>query len=165
MNKEVRRKDRIITDINEIIQIIDKAKILHLGLVDNGFPYILPLHYGYEYDREGDKIVFYMHGANAGHKIDLINSNSNAGVELETDIELDPAGDKPCEYSSFYSSVIGMGNVSVVDNKKEKERALYLLMLNQTGRSFEFTEQMVASVTVIKLEVTEYTAKARKKML
>ncbi len=163
MNNEVRRKDREITDKNEIIEIIDKAKILHLGLIDNEFPYIVPLHYGYEYEKEKDKFVFYMHGAKEGHKLDLIHANSNACVELESDIEMDSGGDVPCRYGSFYSSVIGKGKVCVVGNDIEKEHALNLLMINQTGRTFEFTRAMLSSVTVIKLEVTEYTAKARKK--
>ena len=50
LDKEIRRKDRAVTDINKITKIIDEAKILHLGLIDKGFPHIVPLHYGYEYD-------------------------------------------------------------------------------------------------------------------
>lgn len=50
----MRRKDREITDINEILNMIDKTKILHLGLFDKGYPYIVPLHYGYVYERVFD---------------------------------------------------------------------------------------------------------------
>ncbi|MCD8069244.1 MAG: pyridoxamine 5'-phosphate oxidase family protein [Lachnospiraceae bacterium] len=164
MNKEIRRKDRAVTDISQIIKIIDQAKILHLGLIDSGFPYIVPLHYGYEYDSNEDMFVFYMHGAKAGRKIDLIRNNSNACIELETDIELDPADDIPCQYGSFYSSVIGQGYASMVDDLEEKRRALNLLMENQTGKTFEFTEKMAAAVAVIKVEIREYTAKAKVKM-
>lgn len=164
MNKEFRRKDRAVTDLKQIIRIIDQAKILHLGLVDSGFPYIVPLHYGYEYDSNRDMFIFYMHGAKTGRKIELLRNNSNVCVELETDVELDSAGDIPCEYGSFYSSVIGQGCASIVDGIEEKKRALNLLMENQTGRTFEFTEKMVAAVAVIKIEIKEYTAKARVKM-
>ncbi|KIR03607.1 putative nitroimidazole resistance protein [Lachnospiraceae bacterium TWA4] len=164
MNKEIRRKDRFVTDIKQILKIVDEAKILHLGLIDGVFPYIIPLHYGYEYNEERDGFIFYMHGAKVGHKINLINENSNACIELETDIELDPAGDVPCQYGSFYSSVIGQGIAEIVDEIEEKKHGLKLLMLNQTGRVFEFTEQMVNAVTVIKVEIADYTAKARMKM-
>lgn len=164
MNTDIRRKDRGVTDHNQIIKIIDRAKILHLGLIDNEFPYIVPLHYGYEYDCSKDMFIFYMHGAKNGHKIDLIRSNSNACIELETDVELDSADDIPCQYGSFYSSVIGQGYATIVNDEEEKKRALNLLMENQTGRMFEFTEKMVAAVAVIKVEIREYTAKARAKM-
>lgn len=48
----MRRKDREVTNIIEILQIIEKAKVLHLALFDADYPYIVPLHYGYEY-KEG----------------------------------------------------------------------------------------------------------------
>ncbi len=82
---------------------------------------------------------------------------------METNIELDHAADVPCQYGSFYSSVIGQGKAKIVDEVEEKEHGLKLLMINQTGRVFEFTEQMVNAVTVIKVEIADYTAKARKK--
>ena len=43
----MRRKDREVTDIQEILHIVDEAKILHLGLMDEGYPYIVPMHYGH----------------------------------------------------------------------------------------------------------------------
>ena len=45
----MRRKDREIVDITEILEIIGKADVLHLGLFDGEYPYVVPLHYGYEY--------------------------------------------------------------------------------------------------------------------
>ena len=63
----MRRKDREVTNIDEIKQIIERAKILHLGLFDSEYPYIVPLHYGYEFTEE--KLVFYLHSAKEGHKL------------------------------------------------------------------------------------------------
>lgn len=60
----MRRKDREITDIGEILQIVDRAKILHLGLFDGEYPYIVPLHFGYAYENE--MLTFFMHGARKG---------------------------------------------------------------------------------------------------
>lgn len=54
----IKRKDREITDKKEIQEIIKKAKILHLGLIDDNYPYIVPLHYGFEYCDENDSFVF-----------------------------------------------------------------------------------------------------------
>ena len=50
---------------------------MHLGLIDKGFPHIVPLHYGYEYDATKDIFVFYMHSAKVGHKIELIKEIGN----------------------------------------------------------------------------------------
>ena len=62
----MRRKDREITNINEIHNIIHKARILHLGMFDEEYPYIVPLHYGYSFNE--DQLIFYMHGAKSGKK-------------------------------------------------------------------------------------------------
>jgi len=42
----MRRKDREITDFNEIVQLISSMKVLRLGLIDDDFPYIVPLNFG-----------------------------------------------------------------------------------------------------------------------
>ena len=46
----MRRLDRQITDLNEISDILNKAKIMHMAMVENGFPYVLPLNFGYEFE-------------------------------------------------------------------------------------------------------------------
>lgn len=115
MNQEIRRQDRAVTDRDQIIQIVAQAKILHLGLNDHGFPYIVPLHYGYAYDENNDIFVFYMHGAKIGHKIDLIQKNTNACIELETNIALIPSEDDPYRFGSLYSSFLGQGRASIVE--------------------------------------------------
>ena len=38
----MRRKDREITDFNEIMKIIDKCDTCRLALFDDDFPYIVP---------------------------------------------------------------------------------------------------------------------------
>lgn len=162
MNTDARRKDRIVVDKKQIEDIVRNAKILHLGLIDGDFPYIVPLNYGYEYSEKKDTYVFYLHGAKEGHKLDLMNNNPNVCIELETDVELAFGGDIPCQYGSFYSSIIGRGKSTIVTEIEEKKHGLELLMVNQAGRVFEFTEQMIASVVVIKIEMFNYTAKARK---
>ena len=158
----MRRKDREIVDHARIDQILATAKVLHLGLVDEGRPYVVPLHYGYEY--ADGKLTFYMHGAKEGHKLDLISANPNVCVELENDVELISGGDVACAYGSSYSSVIGKGTAAVVTDEEEKIKGLKLLMENQTGRAFEMNAKMAAAVAVIRVELDSFTAKARKKM-
>lgn len=157
----MRRKDREITDINEILELVAKTDVLHLGLFDGEYPYVVPLHYGYEY--ADGTLTFYMHGAREGHKLDLINANPNVCVELENDVELIP-GDVACAYGSSFASVIGRGTASIVTDEEEKIKGLKLLMENQTGRAFEIDAGMAAAVAVIKVTTDNFTAKARRKM-
>ena len=157
----MRRKDREITRIEDILSIVDRAKVLRLGLFDDNFPYIVPLHFGYEY-AEG-KLIFYMHSAKEGHKLDLIRRNQNVCIELDCDTELISGGDIPCSYSSSFASLIGRGLAEIVDDEQEKVRGLYLLMKNQTGRDFEITTQMASAVAVIKVVVCDFSAKSKPK--
>jgi len=160
--QEMRRKDREVTDSGEIRQILEKAKYLHLGLFDEGYPYIVPLHYGYEY--EDGTLTFFMHGAKEGHKLDLIRNHPQVCVELECDIELISGGEVPCNYGSSFSSVIARGTAELVEDEAEKIRGLNLLMEHQTGRTFPMDGRMTASVAVIKVKADSFTAKSKKKM-
>ena len=153
----MRRHDREIKDLNEIEKILGKAEILHLGLVDDGYPYVVPLHYGYEMT-EG-KLTFYMHGAKQGYKLDLIRKNPHVFIELECDVSQIPGGDIPCRYGSSFASVMGRGNAEIVEGAAEKIHGLKALMQNQTGREFEITEKMTGTVSVIKVTVPEFTLK------
>lgn len=74
----MRRRDREVTEKSEIMYILDRGKVLHLGLVDQGKPYIVPMNYGYVFENE--KPVFYVHGAPEGRKIDVIRSNADCCV-------------------------------------------------------------------------------------
>ena len=44
----MRRKDREILDLDKIESIIAGARYMHLGMFDENYPYVVPLHYGYE---------------------------------------------------------------------------------------------------------------------
>jgi len=154
----MRRTDREVKEISDILRIVDKARILHLGLFDGEYPYIVPLHFGYEY-KEG-KLIFYLHGAKEGRKLDLIRSNRNVCVELECDIELISGENIPCRYGSTFASLIGRGQAEVLPDGKEKIAGLKLLMKQQTGRDFVIDENMAKTVEVIKVTVNSFIAKA-----
>lgn len=67
----MRRKDREITDFNEIMNIINKCDVCRLALFDEDYPYIVPLNFGV--DKEDDQLYLYFHCANQGKKLDLLN--------------------------------------------------------------------------------------------
>ena len=57
----MRRSDREITDLGEILSIINDCKVIHLAMVDDGVPYLLPLNFGYAC--ENGAFSFFCHGA------------------------------------------------------------------------------------------------------
>lgn len=152
------RREREITDMNKILEILDKSKVLHLGLVDGDEAYVVPMNYGYTY--ENDKLTLYLHGARRGRKIDLMRANPKVFFEMECD--LNPfEGDVACKYGLSYSSIMGRGLAEIVEDPEEKMKALTFLMKTQTGKDFEFNEKLVSVVAVIRIDVSEFTAKHR----
>lgn len=155
----MRRKDREITDITKLLEIVDEAKVLHLGLLDEGYPYIVPLHYGYVYEQ--DTLTFYMHSAKEGRKLDLIRRNPNSFVALECGVKQISGGAVACQYGSSFASVMGRGRAEVIEEEQEKIRGLKLLMRHQTGREFDIDRKMAGAAAVIRVRMDEITAKAR----
>lgn len=154
------RRERQVTDMSEIINILNKAKVLHLGLVDGDEPYVVPMNYGYEF--VDDKLIIYLHGARRGRKLDLIRENPKVFYELDCDI-VPFEGEVACKYGITYSSVMGKGEAFIVDDIEEKKHALSVLMKTQTEKDFIFDDKLVSVVSVIKIVTKEYTAKQRRK--
>lgn len=158
MNRMTRRELEI-TDREEIRALLDKAMILHLGLVDGDEAYVVPMNYGYTMDEDG-RLELYLHGAPQGHKIDLMRANPKVFFEMECDVE-QFEGDVACRYGTAYHSLMGRGRAVILEDPAEKMETLSRFMKTQTGKDFEFNEKLVKVVSVIRIDVTEYTAKRR----
>ncbi len=152
------RREREVTDINEIIKILDESKVLHLGMVDGDEPYVVPMNYGYTL--ENGKLTLWLHGAKRGRKLDVIRANPKVFFEMECNIQ--PfEGDIACKYGITYASVMGRGIAEIVDDIEVKKHALSVLMKTQTGKDFEFEDKMAAVVSIIRIDSSEFTAKHR----
>lgn len=152
------RRELEITDINEITGILDRAKVLHLGLVDEGRAYIVPMNYGYE--MKSGKLTIYLHSGMKGHKIEVIRRNPDCCFELECDL-IPFEGPKPCMNGMSYSSLMGRGRAEILEDYESRKKAMNVLMKTQTGNEYEFTEKMLSAVHLIKIEAEEYTGKRR----
>ena len=155
----MRRKDREITEIEEIRAILERARVLHLGLRDGDYPYVVPMHYGFTL--ADGKLTLSTHCAREGHKLDLLRRDARVFVEIDTDETLVP-GPTACAWGARYASVMGRGRAAIVGDEDETCRALALLMKTQSGGDYSFTPAMAAAVTVLRIDVEAYTAKARR---
>lgn len=105
-----------------------------LGLNEEGGAFILPLNFAYDDSDEG--LFLYFHGAREGKKLELIKSQEQVGFEMDTKHELAASPD-PCACSYLYQSIIGKGEVALVEHSEEKEAALKLIVKRYTGRDAE----------------------------
>lgn len=152
------RREQQVTDINEIIEILEKSKVVHVGMIDGDEPYVVPMNYGYVL--EDGKLTIYLHGAKRGRKIDAIKANPKVFYEMCCDIT--PfEGEVACKYGITYASIMGRGLATLVEGVEEKKQALSLLMKTQTGKDFQFEDKLTTVVSIIKIDTLEFTAKKR----
>ena len=156
--KGMTKRERQVTDSAQIVHILDTGKVLHLGLAVDNEPYVVPMNYGYT--MEDGKLVLYLHSALKGKKLDMIRANPRVFFEIDCDL-MPFEGRVPCQYGLVYSSIMGRGTATIVEDVEEKKQAMTILMKTQTGKDFTFEDRLVSIVAVIRIDVTEYTAKHR----
>lgn len=155
--REMRRQDRRITDPAMICAVLDKCRTLHLGLVEDGRVYIVPLNYGWT--EENGRYTLYAHSAAEGRKIDLIRGGADVGFEMETGVEYFDA-DTACGWGNRYESIIGEGRATLLSTPEEKRQALAAIMAHYSARKdYTFEDAMVNLVQVIQIDVTALSCK------
>ena len=152
------KRERQITDENQILRILDAGRVLYLGLAVNDEPYVVPMNYGYT--MENGKLVLYLHSAVRGRKLDMLQTNPKVFFAMDCD-RVPFEGKVPCQYGMSYSSVMGQGIARIVEDVEEKKQAMSILMKTQTEKDFSFDDRLVSIVSVIRIDVSEYTAKHR----
>lgn len=149
----MRRSDKEIKDMAVIEEIINKAQVCTIAMCDNNQPYIIPMNFGY---RGGN---FYFHSAKEGKKVDILRRNKNICIEINADIEL-VCGEKPCNWSTKYFSVVGQGEAEFINEQQEKIEALDIIMEKYAGKQkFEYYKESLEKVLIIKVRIIEITAK------
>ncbi|MGB4660376.1 MAG: pyridoxamine 5'-phosphate oxidase family protein [Mobilitalea sp.] len=156
----MRRKDREISDINDILEIMKKCDVCRLAFHAGKYHYIIPMNFGVTY-REGIAKL-YFHGAKAGTKLELMKKNANVAFEMDCSHNL-ILGEIACESTMEYESVCGNGIMRIM-GEDEKVAALSALMQQyQPDKKHEFSENEMKAVEVFELTVNEIHGKRLKK--
>jgi nitroimidazol reductase NimA-like FMN-containing flavoprotein (pyridoxamine 5'-phosphate oxidase superfamily) len=148
----VRRKDREITDRVEMEMILNASPVCRLAMVNDGEPYVVPLCFGY---RDGS---IFIHSAGEGEKIAILRKNPR--VCVETDLTAGPIpDDNPCAWEMRYKSVICWGTAVFLSERIEKQVALDCILEHYGAGPHPFTEEILAKVCVIRIDVDRMTGK------
>ena len=151
----MRRKDREITDISEIKNIIDRARVIRIAFFDNEYPYVLPFNFGYE-EKDGRMCVF-VHTALCGKKNRLIDENNKVAFELDTCLDYVQGS-----ITSLYESVVGNGTMTEVTDSEEKLSALRLILEHYGERTYKPDSSCTSRTRVYRLTVNEVSGKANR---
>lgn len=154
----MRRKDREVTDREELLSIIEKCDVCRLVFADGDYPYIVPLNFGMR--MEDGRPVLYFHGADQGYKYEMIEKNKKAVFEMDCGHRLvTRESNKSCTME--YECVIGRGKIEMVP-EEEKFDALSVLMKHYHREDFDYNQKIIPHTNVFKLTVEQMTGKKRK---
>lgn len=156
----MRRKDREVTDISDIISIIDSCEILRIGLADGDFPYIVPVNFAYTV-KDG-RISFYIHGAIAGRKYELLNKNGRCSFELDVPLGMECLLEHG-DITERYYSVMGTADVTLLpDDEKKAVMDDIILARDERTRNFPYDAAKLKVTMIARLDVTSISGKANK---
>lgn len=153
----MRRSDREITDLSDILSIINDCKVIHLAMMDDGEPYLLPLNFGYAC-KDG-VFSFFCHSAREGRKLDVLRKSPTVAFEMDCRGALDERK-TACSCGYYFASVTGVGHVEFLEGE-QKLAALTALMRHMAGREDVFTAAQARAVEVFAVRADKLSAKAR----
>ena len=153
----MRREKRAVSDVADILQMVDACQVMHLGLCQQDQPYVVPLNYGWEW--QDGVLTLYFHAAREGRKADMIRHNGRCHVTLTGPFTLQTA-DNACGWSGEYWSVMGQGTVSLIEDEPERIHALDTIMRHygHPGKP-AYQPGVLARTALYRIRCDEVTAK------
>lgn len=153
----MRKSRQEITDQGILEEILSKQVICRLAMVDGDRPYIIPVNYGY---REG---FLYIHSAPEGKKIDLLRQKQELCFEVEDKMEI-TEGEKACDWSTRYRSVVGYGTVEILSDTESKQQGLEVIMAQHGAPNLiEFDPGNMLRMVILKIRITSISGKKSSK--
>lgn len=149
----MRRKDKEISNMDEISQIIRKCQVCRLALSQDDVPYIIPVSFGY------DGKILYFHSARDGKKIDILSINNNVCFEFESGVEIIVDESKPCNWSFSFQSVIGFGKVEELSSPEEKIKGLKHIIAQYSEKEWSFDTLPLNGLRVWAINIESITGK------
>jgi uncharacterized protein len=149
----MRRKDKEVTDRRIIQELLSKAEVCRLAMVDEGEPYIVPLNYGFRDN------ALYVHSAAAGRKIDVLKRNSRVCFEIESDSVI-VRHEEACHWGTKSRSIVGYGHVEILTDYEEKKRGLDIILAHygKAGPN-DYDEKQVHAIVILRIAIESVTCK------
>jgi len=149
----MRRKNNEITDRKKIDEIIKSCQVCRLAVSLNDNPYLIPVSFGYD----GDNLYF--HTATTGKKIDYFEQNNKVCFEFDRNGRL-VSGERACDWTWHYESVIGFGTIHELVKPADKEFGLNHIMQHYSGKdSWEYSEKDLERTRVWQIRIDSITGK------
>ncbi|MDH5439857.1 MAG: pyridoxamine 5'-phosphate oxidase family protein [Candidatus Bathyarchaeota archaeon] len=157
----IRRKDKAITDISEMKEILRTAKYVTLAMCLNDEPYLVSLSHGYDEERN----CIYFHCAKEGKKIDILKANNLVWGQAIVDLGYVQGA---CDH--LYATTQFGGRVTFVEDIEEKEHALRVMIESLDDNPEEIIEKQltpesIQRVTIGRIDIDYLSGKKASKIV
>ena len=153
MSFHVRRKDREITDCEELRQVLLSTKFVTVALCMKDEPYLVSLSHGYD---EG-KNCLYFHCASEGKKLEFLKENNRVWGQVLLDFGVT----EDCDYA--YTSVHFSGKMSLIEDLVEKQHALEVLVrqvsLKPEAKLAKIKPERLENITMGRIDIDYMSGK------
>jgi len=152
----MQRRDREITDQNEMMDILRRGRFITLALSDDGRPYIVTLSYGSD---EAENAI-YFHSSLKGAKLEIIRKYPEACGTVIEDL-----GYQHNECSHKYRSVVLLGNVRELNDIEEKKHGMLVMFRHLESDPEAMKERFLSKdadyskISVLRMDIEEITGK------
>ncbi|MDO8847591.1 MAG: pyridoxamine 5'-phosphate oxidase family protein [Coriobacteriia bacterium] len=140
----MRREDHRMPQA-ECEALLHRAEVLRLGLSDAEGPYVVPVNFGFADGR------IYVHGAREGRRIAAVAEG--ARVCFEADEGEIVRADRPCGFTSRFSSVIGYGTARLLTSAEDKRRGLDTIMRHYGSTGDGIPDAKLETTSVMELVI------------
>ncbi|NHJ46342.1 MAG: flavin-nucleotide-binding protein [Asgard group archaeon] len=156
--RDIRRKEKAITDENELKAILKQTKYVTIAMCQNNEPYLISLSHGYD----PDKNCIYFHCASKGKKIDILKENNVVWGQVIFD-----AGYIQGKCNHAYATTMFKGKVTFLEDFDEKKAALHLMVHQleddpEAYLSKEISEKAITNVAVGRIDIEYLSGKKEK---
>lgn len=156
MFREIRRKDRLVSQETgaEFLKTREYGVLSVIG--DDDYPYGVPVNYAYV-----DNCI-YIHCYLEGHKVDAIKKRPKVCFTVVDDVEV-----MADQISTNYTSLIVFGKAELIPPPENEERqtAFAAIMAkyipNDEKRTLEYTRDNEKNTNLIKISIEHMTCKLR----
>jgi uncharacterized protein len=153
MSFHVRRKEREITDQDEMRQVLKNTKYITVALCMNNEPYLVALNHGYDQTRN----CLYFHCAPEGKKLVYAQENPKVWGQAVQDFGVTDE----CDYA--YTSVHFSGKLSLISDPTEKHHALEILVrqvaINPESKLAKIKPEKIEKTTLGRIDITYLSGK------
>jgi nitroimidazol reductase NimA-like FMN-containing flavoprotein (pyridoxamine 5'-phosphate oxidase superfamily) len=159
--RSLRRKEKAITDENEMSAVLENTKYVTVAMCRNNEPYLVTLSHGYDKEKK----CIYFHCAQEGKKIDILGENGKVWGQALID-----KGYVKGKCDHLFATTQFMGSITFVDNIEEKRHGLQIMIkaLEEEPEKVveaQLTKKALQGVNVGRIDIKYMSGKKSEKVI